>query len=67
MTTKQNKRLARGEKYPEVQELKPGARTVKLYAEDHGITVAYVYIKHTRGQADYDIVNYQGVNWIQSA
>lgn len=67
MTTKQTKRLARGEKYPQVDQLKPDARTVKLYANDHNITVAYVYIKHTRGQADYEIVNYQGVNWVQSA
>lgn len=59
------KRLSRGTKYPEVDQLKPGARTVKLYAEDQGITVAYVYIQHTRGKADYDIVNYQGVNWVQ--
>lgn len=66
MTTKQTKRLARGMKYPQVEQLKEGARTIKLYAEDHNITVAYVYIKHTRGQADYEIVNYQGVNWVQS-
>ena len=64
MNTTQNKRLARGTKYPEVKDLQPGARTVKLFAQDNNITVAYVYIKHSRGQADYQIVNYQGVNWI---
>jgi hypothetical protein len=65
MVTKQNKRLGRGEKYPIVEQLKPGAKTVKIYAEEKGITVAYVYIKHTRGLADYEIVNYQGINWVQ--
>lgn len=59
------KRLSRGTKYPEVDQLKPGAKTIKLYAEDQGISIAYVYIKHSRGRAKYDIVQYQGVNWVQ--
>lgn len=59
------KRLKRGEKYPQVDQLKPGAKTVRLYAEENNITVAYVYVKHTRGLADYEIVKYQNVNWIQ--
>ncbi|HRP30416.1 MAG TPA: hypothetical protein PKV73_00925 [Agriterribacter sp.] len=65
MATNTNKRLSRGEKYPIVDKLKPDAKTVKIYADEQGITVAYVYIKHTRGQADYEIVNYQGINWVQ--
>jgi len=67
MATNTNKRLARGEKYPVVDQLKPGALTIKRYADSTDISVAYVYIKHSRGRADYEIVNYQGVNWVQSA
>ena len=65
MTTRL-KRLDRGDKYPKVTELKTGAKTVRVYAEENQISIAYVYVKHTRGQANYEIVNYQNVNWVQS-
>lgn len=54
----------KGTKYTVVDNLPQGAKSVNNYADEYGITVAYVYIKHTRGKADYDIVNFQGINFI---
>jgi hypothetical protein len=54
----------KGTKYPIVNSLPEGAKSVTNYSEEYDISIAYVYIKHTRGKADYDIVNFQGINFI---
>lgn len=51
-------------KYPTVSQLPAGAIAIRNYADSQGITVAYVYIKHDRGKADYKIINYQGINFV---
>lgn len=51
-------------KYPIIEVLPAGAVKVSQYATDNDITVAYVYIRHTRGKADYSIYQYQGINFV---
>lgn len=56
---KQNKN-----KYREVAELPPTAKTVKTYAEDENITTAYVYKQIKEKKNKFEIVVFQGVNFI---
>jgi hypothetical protein len=54
-------------KYKRVEKLNPKAVVVSTFAKDNDMTVGYVYMKYKRGKADYEIVNYQGVNFIVPA
>lgn len=51
-------------KYPVIDTLPVGAVKVSQYAKDNSCTVAYVYIKHTRKNADYSICQFQGINFV---
>lgn len=51
-------------KYPAINTLPAGAMRISEYAAKHHITVAYVYIKYGRGKADYEIRQFQGINFI---
>lgn len=50
--------------YPIVNRLPGNAMTINKYAEAHGISQAYVYIKAKRGKADYKIVIFQGIVFV---
>jgi len=54
----------KGTKYNTIDTLPKDAVKVSQYAKDNNITVAYVYIKHSRGKAKYNIVSFQGINFI---
>lgn len=57
----------KAKKYRAVERLPENARTVKLYAQDIGVEPAYVYVKYQRAKGEgigYDIVNFQGVNFV---
>jgi len=56
---KQNK-----DKYPEITTLPANAKTVKAYAESIDITTAYVYKQIREGKNKFQIVVFQGVNFI---
>ena len=56
---KQNK-----DKYPEIDRLPDNAKTVKAYAEDVGISTQYVYKQVREGKNKFQIVTFQGVNFI---
>lgn len=51
-------------KYREVTELPAIAKTVKNYAEDLGITTAYVYKQVKQKKNKFEMVVFQGVNFI---
>jgi len=51
-------------KYPAINTLPAGAMRVSEYAALNNITVAYVYIKYGRGKAEYEIRQFQGINFI---
>jgi len=51
-------------KYREVEKLPPNAKTVKNYAEDIGITTAYVYKQIKQKKNKFEMVVFQGVNFI---
>ena len=51
-------------KYQSIDTLPAGAMRVSEYAALNNITVAYVYIKYGRGKADYEIRQFQGINFI---
>ena len=51
-------------KYPIIDVLPTNAVKVSEYARDNNITVAWVYIKFTRGLAQYSIRQFQGINFI---
>lgn len=51
-------------KYREVSKLPATAKTVKTFAEDTGITTAYVYKQVKEGKNKFEMVVFQGVNFI---
>ena len=56
-------------KYTKVDTLPGYAVSVANFANDRGISIPYVYIKFDRAKngkasVDYNIVNYQGINFI---
>ena len=51
-------------KYREVTKLPTTAKTVKTYAENEGITTAYVYKMLREKKNKFEIVVFQGVNFI---
>ncbi len=51
-------------KYPEVTELPPAAKTVQNYADDNNISTAYVYKLLREKKNKFQIVIFQGVNFI---
>ena len=62
MTTKESK-------YKEVHELPGTAQKVSTFARSQGWQVGYVYVKYLRsleGKADvnYNIVRFQGINFV---
>ena len=50
--------------YPTVTQLPKGAIRVRTYAENKGITVAYVYKLYKKGKLD--IIDYEGINFVKS-
>ena len=56
--------MMKATKYKPVEKLPHDAIKVSKYASDNKISVAYVYIKHTRKLASYDIVSFQGINFV---
>lgn len=51
-------------KYREVTELPTTAKTVKTYAEENEITTAYVYKQVKEKKNKFEMVVFQGVNFI---
>ena len=57
-------------KYKQVNELPPGAMTVKGYAEQVKKKPAYIYVRYNRylnknhSHPGYDLVTYQGVIFV---
>ena len=51
-------------KYREVTELPPDAKTVKQYASDKGISQTWVYRLLKEGKATFEIVTFQTINFI---
>jgi hypothetical protein len=51
-------------KYREVVKLPSKAVTVKTYAEQNDITTAYVYKQIKEGKNKFEIVTFQGINFI---
>lgn len=51
-------------KYTEVKKLPPQAQTVKTYAEANNISTAYVYKLIREGKNKFQIIVFQGVNFI---
>lgn len=52
------------DKYRKVDKLPANAKTVKMYSEDEGITTAYVYKQVKQKKNKFEIVVFQGVNFI---
>lgn len=52
------------DKYREVTKLPNTAKTVKAYAENKGITTAYVYKLLREKKNKFEIVTFQEVNFI---
>lgn len=51
-------------KYREVTKLPATAKTVKVYAQDNEITTAYVYKLIKEGKNKFEMIVFQGVNFI---
>lgn len=48
--------------YTKVNQLPVGAMRVRTYADNKGITVAYVYKQYKQGKIK--IVDYEGINFV---
>lgn len=51
-------------KYRVVEKLPKGAMTVKQYADQKGINQATPYLQWKRGNADFEIIIFVGINFI---
>jgi hypothetical protein len=51
--------------YEKVEQLPPGAIRVRTYADNRGITVAYVYKLYNQGKLH--IVDYEGINFVTTS
>lgn len=58
-------------KYPKIENLPDNAQSVATYAKKEGIAHAYVYVKFERSKemppkasVDYQIKNFQGINFV---
>lgn len=51
-------------KYRIVDKLPKGAQTVAEYCASKNITPAAVYMRIKRGRADFEIVIFQGINFV---
>jgi len=49
--------------YPKVERLPQGAQRIRTYADNRGITVAYVYKLYKQGKID--IIDYEGINFVK--
>lgn len=50
--------------YPEVEQLPANALTVAKYASLRGCTTPYIYELVRKGKADFEIVVFQGINFV---
>ena len=51
-------------KYLNVDRLPENAVSVKLFADSKGYSTSYVYKLIKLGKAPFDIVVWQGINWV---
>jgi hypothetical protein len=63
------KQMSKANKYPKVEELPQGAKPVSMFADEKGYKVPYIYIKYERSKqgkakVNYNIINFQGINFI---
>ena len=50
--------------YTIINQLPPGAVTVSQYAKGKGCVTSYIYHLIKRGKADFNIVVFQGINFV---
>ena len=50
--------------YAKIKQLPASAQSVANFAKDSGFTVSYIYKKFNEGKAKYNIVDFEGYNFV---